>query len=69
MPFSCSRSDFFGILSRNQAISNYKARADWLQGEDVLWNIPARVKALRDGPGGKGQVFAFVLFRPFFFVG
>ena len=51
---------FFGILPRDKEISNYKARADWLRWGDVLWNIHARVKALRDGPGGKVQ-FCFIL--------
>ena len=33
---------------------------------DVLWNVHARVKALRDEPGGKVQVFALFFF---FFTG
>ena len=55
MRFSCSRSDFFGILSRDKEISNCKTRA----GGDVLWNTHARIKALRDGPWGKVQVVFF----------
>ena len=57
-----ARSVFFAILPRDKEISNYKARAYWLRWGDVLWNTHARVKVLRDGPGGKVQVFALVLF-------
>ena len=36
-----------GILSRDKAISGYKARADWLRCGDILSNVHSRVKALR----------------------
>ena len=37
----------FGILSRDKAISGYKARADWLRCGDILSNVHSRVIALR----------------------
>ena len=66
MRFSCSRSDFFGILSRDKETSNCKTRADWLRRVDVLWNThPCPNQSTKRRTKGEGAGFFFLSWLAF----